>query len=491
MAIDLGTLRVTTPDGQVREYPLDSATVYIGRAEGNGVVIDHVSVSRRHALLATNADETTTVTDLNSATGTFVGGQRIPANVATTVGQGVALRFGDAEARFIVQREAPSAPESRGAGSVEGQAPFTVSLKSPSEPVAAGSSTTATIVIQNRSAAVDEYTITVADVPAEWVRIARPQLALVPEARDELTIVIQPPKSSAATAGERPLTVAVLSREHKREVRVIGNFNIRSFEDIDFALKPSRSKGPFTATVSNSGNTAVVYNISAEVEGEGPELEFAVDGPRVELGPGETKTVPIRAKLTKRKLTGQPLTRQFSVEARPETGVVTRKNAMAVLTVSPPLRNWRYMAMALLVLIVGPIGWYSIPRICGGSYSECFDRGGSAKKAEPVKTPTEVPGTTPAATSPTSAAATGMRNGIKAKVINSPTGSCLAVRSDPTRQSDSNIVTRICDDKVVNIVSDKTETEGYVWWRVDDAAGITGWAAENLVSGGDAFLVPN
>lgn len=489
MAIDLGTLRVTTPDGQVREYPLDSATVYIGRAEGNGVVIDHVSVSRRHALLATNADATTTVTDLNSATGTFVGGQRTAPNVATTVGAGVALRFGDAEARFIVQREVVPASEARGTGGVEGQAPFTVSLKSPTEPVAAGSSTTATIVIQNRSAAVDEYTISVADVPAEWVRIARPQLALVPEARDELTIVIQPPKTFAATAGERPLTVAVLSREHKREVRVIGNFNIRSFEDMDFAVKPSRSKGPFTATVSNSGNMPVAYTISAEVEGEGPELEFAIDGPRVELGPGETKTVPIRAKLSKRKLTGQPVTRQFSVEARPETGVITRKNAMAVLAVSPPLRNWRYIAMALLVVIVGPIGWYSIPRLCGGSYSECFDRGGSKKIVSPA--PTAAPGVTPTATSPTTAPATGMRNGIKAKVINSPTNSCLAVRTEPTRQGDSNIVTRICNDKVVNIVSDKTETEGYVWWRIDDGAGISGWAAEKLISGGDAFLVPN
>ena len=333
MAIDLGTLRVTTPDGQVREYPLDSATVYIGRAEGNGVVIDHVSVSRRHALIVSAADGTTTVTDLNSATGTFVGGQRIAANAATTVGEGVALRFGYAEARFIVQQQAAAAPESRGSGAAEAQAPFTVTLKSPSEPVAAGSSTTASIVIQNRSAAVDEYTITVPDVPAEWVRIARPQLALVPEAREELTIVIQPRKNSLATSGERTLTVAVLSREYKREVRVIGNFNIRSFEEVEFALTPSRSKGPFTATISNAGNTPVVYTLGATADGEGPDLEFTIDGPRVELGPGEHKTVPIHAKLAKRKLAGQPLTRQFNVEARPDTGIVTRKTAMAVLTV--------------------------------------------------------------------------------------------------------------------------------------------------------------
>ncbi len=487
--MDFGTLRVTTPDGQVREYPLDNATVYIGRAEGNGVVIDHVSVSRRHAQLTTSPDGTT-ITDLGSATGTFVGGQRIEQGAAAPLREGQALRFGDAEARLILQHEAPTANDSRpGSVDVEAQAPFTVSLKSPTGPVAAGSSTTATIVIQNRSAAVDEYTITVPDVPAEWVRIARPQLALVPEARDELTIVIQPPKSSLATAGERPLTVAVLSREHKREVRVLGNFNIRSFENVDFALKPARSKGPFSVAISNTGNTPVAYTLSAESEGEGEEMHFAIDGERVELAPGEHKTVPLKVGLAKRKLVGQPLTRQFSVEARPDSGIVTKKSAMAALTVSPPLRNWRYMLMALIVLVVGPIGWYSLPRLCGGSYSECFDRGGNKPKAAPA-TPAPTTAATTAPGAPTTTAPTGLRNGIQAKVINSPTGSCLAVRTDPTRQSDSNVVTRICNDKVVKIVSDKTETEGFVWWRVDDGAGLAGWAAEKLVSGGDAFLVP-
>ncbi len=491
--MDFGTLRVTTPDGQVREYPLDSATVYIGRAEGNGVVIDHVSVSRRHAQLSLSGGETA-VTDLGSATGTFVGGQRIPSSQPTPVTQGQSLRFGDAEARFIgVETEAPAAPGGGGAGpasrGVETQAPFTVTLRSPAEPVAAGSSTTATIVIQNRSAAVDEYTITVPDVPADWVRIARPLLALVPEARDELTIVIQPPKSAASKAGEQPLTVAVMSREHKREVRVLGNFNIRTFEEVELALKPARGKGPFSVTLSNAGNTPVSYELEASEDGDGAEMTFAVAEERVDLQPGENKNIVVNAKLKARKWTGYPFTRAFKVEAKPVSGARERKTARAALQVNPPLQRWRYFVFTILALTVGAVSIYSVPRVCTGGLSGCFSGGGS-DKADPAPTATAAP-VSPTAGANTPAPVAGLANGVMAKVVNSPTGTaCLAVRREPTRQSDANIITRICNDKVVKIVSDRTESEGFIFWQIDDGAGLVGWAAEGLITGGDRFLVP-
>ena len=65
------TLRVTTPDGQVREYPLDTSPVVIGRAESSRVVIDHVSVSRRHARIVLDGDQVT-LEDLGSAIGISV-----------------------------------------------------------------------------------------------------------------------------------------------------------------------------------------------------------------------------------------------------------------------------------------------------------------------------------------------------------------------------------------------------------------------------------
>ncbi|MEO6399193.1 MAG: FHA domain-containing protein, partial [Tepidiformaceae bacterium] len=99
--MDYGTLRVTTPDGQVREFPIDVPSAIVGRADGNRVVIDHVSVSRRHASLTIENGQVM-LEDLGSASGSFVGSQRLPVNTPTIVEDGQALRFGDVEAKFIV-----------------------------------------------------------------------------------------------------------------------------------------------------------------------------------------------------------------------------------------------------------------------------------------------------------------------------------------------------------------------------------------------------
>ena len=181
--MDYGTLRVATPDGQIREYPITAPSVMIGRADGNQVVIDHVSVSRRHAQLAIESGRVT-IEDMGSGTGTFVGSQRIDANKPNLVESGQTMRFGDVEARFIGADALTSAPAGAAADSNEVEQTIGVALTSPSQPVSAGSPTTATVNVQNRGTVVDELTIAIVDLPAGWAKVSRPTLSLVPGARD-------------------------------------------------------------------------------------------------------------------------------------------------------------------------------------------------------------------------------------------------------------------------------------------------------------------
>ena len=44
--MNFGVLRVTTPDGQTRDYPLDAPVAVIGRSPENSVAIDHISIAR-------------------------------------------------------------------------------------------------------------------------------------------------------------------------------------------------------------------------------------------------------------------------------------------------------------------------------------------------------------------------------------------------------------------------------------------------------------
>ncbi|MEU9094871.1 FHA domain-containing protein [Streptomyces sp. NPDC048428] len=71
--------------------PLPSRTVRIGRGSGNDLVVDDLSVSRRHAELLSHTDGTYEIVDLGSHNGTFLNGQpadRAPVSPGDIVGIG-------------------------------------------------------------------------------------------------------------------------------------------------------------------------------------------------------------------------------------------------------------------------------------------------------------------------------------------------------------------------------------------------------------------
>jgi pSer/pThr/pTyr-binding forkhead associated (FHA) protein len=51
--------------------------IKVGRDAGNDVVMDHVTISRRHAELFIDEDQNVFLTDLNSMYGTYVNGEKI------------------------------------------------------------------------------------------------------------------------------------------------------------------------------------------------------------------------------------------------------------------------------------------------------------------------------------------------------------------------------------------------------------------------------
>lgn len=108
---DPGFLRITTPDGQVKEYAIDFTSAIVGRADGNRIVIPHVSISRRHAHLTVENGELF-VEDFASATGTFLGGVQLQPDERRAIAPGSELRFGDARAVYVVPQAAPPPPTS-------------------------------------------------------------------------------------------------------------------------------------------------------------------------------------------------------------------------------------------------------------------------------------------------------------------------------------------------------------------------------------------
>jgi hypothetical protein len=94
-----------TPDGHERiAYILNEDEIMIGRTLNNGFVIEHPSVSKRHARVVAGDDEYS-LYDLGSSNGTFVNGKRIRE---TKLRDGCEVRFGRAH---FVYREHRTASE--------------------------------------------------------------------------------------------------------------------------------------------------------------------------------------------------------------------------------------------------------------------------------------------------------------------------------------------------------------------------------------------
>jgi pSer/pThr/pTyr-binding forkhead associated (FHA) protein len=110
----LGTLRIRMPDGQSRESAVEQAAIGAGRASDNELVLDDISVSRRHARLTFDAAQMT-VEDLGSANGSYIGSQRLAPNTPSLVPGDQAARLGDIELRFVpAEAPRPVRPPSTG-----------------------------------------------------------------------------------------------------------------------------------------------------------------------------------------------------------------------------------------------------------------------------------------------------------------------------------------------------------------------------------------
>ncbi|MEO8539199.1 MAG: FHA domain-containing protein [bacterium] len=469
---------MATPDGQIREYPITAPSVIIGRADGNQVVIDHVSVSRRHAQLVIESGRVT-IEDMGSGTGTFVGSQRIESNKPNIVESGQTMRFGDVEARFVAADAVAPGISGTAGDSNEVEQTIGVALTSPSQPVAAGSPTTATVNVQNRGTVVDELTIAIVDLPAGWAKVSRPTLSLVPGARDEITVVIQTPKDSTAAAGDYPFSVAVTSKVHGREVRALGKVTIRAFEGFRVTMEPARAKKDFSVGVANNGNTATSITLAAS--DEAGALTYAFENDRFELAPGEEKQVPLAVTAKSKKLFGPTINRPFRVEAR-QSGAPAPATTDGQLIVKPPLEPYKIPALAVIALLVlGGIVFAALQLLGGGGDN----------KASTTETPTvaaSAVATSPAATATPAGLHVG-GNGIIANSDPVPTNTnCLAVRTAATLTG--TVSGRLCTGEKVAIKGGPTTADGLTWWQVLSSAGLSGWSAEKSADGATPFILP-
>jgi len=90
-----------TPPLKGLDIALSKPRITIGRDPNNDIVIDHIEVSRKHAVIEVN-DSVVTITDIGSLNGTYVDGKQI--SMATELMPGQVIEVSEA-VRFVLMEE--------------------------------------------------------------------------------------------------------------------------------------------------------------------------------------------------------------------------------------------------------------------------------------------------------------------------------------------------------------------------------------------------
>jgi pSer/pThr/pTyr-binding forkhead associated (FHA) protein len=497
--VEIARLRVTTPDGQVREHPIVPEGATIGAAPGNTIVIDHISVSPRHCRLVV-ADGGVQLIDHGSDVGTYLDGRRVPADVPTQVGIDTTLRIGSVDA-VLLGSGAAATTGNRSNHNDGGVAPptdtgasltFHAALRGPADTIPPDGTASATVLIENRGRIADDYTLRIEDQPS-WIQMSRSTLSLAPGTREEVTIVIRPPRSPEASAGQHELAVAVWSREQNHSIRVIGTFHVERFDQPAMRVQPPLSRRDFRVTLSNMGNAPVDYQLQGS--DERGQLDFNFDQESVSVPHGKFREATLQVRPRARRLFSRSETVAFDVEGLPVGATPLPVHAGAQAEIRPPLRHWKWFLLAIVVLALAGAGGFIAVR---GVDALPFFGGQSADvPALPPSTPTPTPEVaatiapdTPTAVPPTPAPDE-LRVGGQAVVADLGPNVCLRVREEPDASDNTPIVGRICGGDVVNIVDGPvTSAQGFIFWFIQAADGLTGWSAEGPVDGSERFMLP-
>ncbi|MBI5387480.1 MAG: FHA domain-containing protein [Verrucomicrobia bacterium] len=118
------TLRLTTEDGQVRDFVLRPGANSFGRRDTNDYLIDDASVSGRHCEVTWNG-ESVQVRDLGSTNGTFIDGRQV---TESTLAPGQVLRLGSVDLCFLPATE----PTVEALGSPNPQPKLALRVETPS-----------------------------------------------------------------------------------------------------------------------------------------------------------------------------------------------------------------------------------------------------------------------------------------------------------------------------------------------------------------------
>jgi hypothetical protein len=203
----------------------------------------------------------------------------------------------------------------------------------------------------NKGTVVEGVDIKVLGVPESWVRIEPPRINLDVGGRASLAIHVGPPKATTTRSGLAEVEVAVWSVSSPK-VRCAEHLrlDVGSYHDVEIEASPRqqtvRRTGDFQLELHNNGNRPLALEAHPKPGGAADGRVLLKFEPRQVTIPADGHTVvAVRARSSKRLLTGSPATHTLQMEI---TGAGEPKPVEVRMVQQPLLPRWAPKLFALL-----------------------------------------------------------------------------------------------------------------------------------------------
>ena len=359
-------LLISRKGQQPEIYNLEKDVITIGRADSNDIVLVSEGVSRQHARIERNGDGGWTVVDAGSTNGSYFDQTRLQPGLALAWNPGSVLVIGPYHIRLEPADDAgspddmlpapevrPTARESVPVGATQALSAkglLSVILQPANAAVIPGMQADIQLEASSYAMSADTFNIGVDGIPASWISLTDESVQLLPNARRFVTLSIQPPNDSTATAGRHTYRVTIRSLSDPAEVASIsGTLTVQPFERFSIDMRPTqlRSGGTCRVLVRNESNAEVAYSVLGRDVSE--KIQFDQDQSTLLLAPNRRGTIDLRLEAKERPFLGAGKSLPFEVRVASASG---EQQVLTGQVTAPPIVPIWLIPLFLLLLVV-------------------------------------------------------------------------------------------------------------------------------------------
>lgn len=350
-----GRLDVFWPEGQFMTFPLVENTISVGRSTGNTIALDTNTISRYHFSLSHDGQKTF-ITDMESANGTFVDGERLQPNQSRELDGGDEIQIGHLRIIYHQLDEMATQPVKvvdETTQRVEVAAPtFRLDVIGPPAPFSPGAHMSAEINITNTTKEAQRYRVEVTGMPAEWVRLDRSEIRIEPDQSEQVLINFRPTRRSDSRPGDYKVQVRVTQAD-KPDQKLDAQMVVRvlPFNGFGMALeKPVLNRGDrFRLHLHNQGSAPLSLTVACRSRDS--LLKFNLPSSQATLMPGARFVLIGEAVPQKPLLWGKPRTHTFDIQVKSGDAARFLAVTRAKLLEKPALPSWTPLALAGAALV--------------------------------------------------------------------------------------------------------------------------------------------